>query len=94
MGGNSVDLRTGCKHGCNINGLIKSFINQEDEHINVVADVHNVMYSRFSGFDTVGCSAKGNNIRVNNDQMVTHCMVTSAWGRLEQRNGHQYCFHD
>ena len=27
-----------CKHGCHINGLIKSFIDQDDEHINVVAD--------------------------------------------------------
>ncbi len=27
-----------CKHGCHINGVIKSSIDQEDEHINVVAD--------------------------------------------------------
>ena len=27
-----------CKHGCHINGLINSDIDQDDEHINVVAD--------------------------------------------------------
>ncbi len=27
-----------CKHGCHINGLINSAIDQDDEHINVVAD--------------------------------------------------------
>ncbi len=27
-----------CKHGCHINGLIKSFIDQDDGNINVVAD--------------------------------------------------------
>ena len=27
-----------CKHGCHINGLITSSIDQDDEHINVVAD--------------------------------------------------------
>ena len=36
LGGNSVGPT--CKHGCHINGLIKSFIDQEDEHINVVAE--------------------------------------------------------
>ena len=35
-GGNSVGPT--CKHGCHINGLIKSSIDQDDEHINVVAD--------------------------------------------------------
>ena len=35
-GGNNVGPT--CKHGCHINGLIKSSIDQDDEHINVVAD--------------------------------------------------------
>ena len=42
------------------------------------------VYSRFSGCDTVGCSAKGKNknICVNNDQMMIEAWMTSAWGRL------------
>ncbi len=35
-GGNSVG--PACKHACHIIGLIKSSIDQDDEHINVVAD--------------------------------------------------------
>ena len=27
-----------CKHGCHIKGLINSAIDQDDEHINAVAD--------------------------------------------------------
>ena len=47
-----------CKHGCHIDGFIKSFIDQDDGNINVVADDTGI-YSRFSGCDTVVCSAKG-----------------------------------
>ena len=44
-----------CKHGCHINGLIKSSLDQDDEHINVVADDTDIFaflwlwYSRLFG---------------------------------------------
>ena len=52
-GGNSVEAL----HGCHINGLIKSSIDQDDEHIMLWPMTR--LYSRFSGCDTVGCSANG-----------------------------------
>ncbi len=37
-----------CIHGCHINGLINSVIDQDDEHINVAADDTGRAYIRIS----------------------------------------------
>ena len=63
-----------CKHCCHINGFIKSFIDQEDEHINVVADDTGRPYIRVSLVVIQSAvRQRENNICVNNDQVVRHC---------------------
>ena len=66
-GGNSVGPT--CKHGCHINGFIKSSIDQDDEHINVV-----VIQSAVRQME--------NNIRVNNDQMVSHSLPDTPFSLI------------
>ena len=64
--------RKQCTLGCHINGLIKSFIDHDDEHINVVADDTGIFAFLLLCVIQSAVRQRENNICVNYEQMVRH----------------------
>ena len=74
-----------CEHGCHTNGLIKSFIDQDDEHINVVADDSGVFAFLWLGYSRL--FGKGKTTYLCQQLSNGEALVTSAWGRLGTMDG-------
>ncbi len=81
-----------CKHGCHINRLNKSSIDQYDEHINGVTDDTIIFACVSLVVIQSAVRPMENNICVNNDQMVRHWWrrTGGVWARW---NGYQYGYH-